>query len=243
MSDECFIAGSSKGSRLDDVRILLVEDQPKMARLLRDGLREERILADVAATGTDGVWMATEHAYDVLVLDVMLPDIDGLEVCRRIRVVDDATPVLMLTALGAVVDRVAGLDAGADDYLVKPFSFEELLARLRALDRRGHTPRPVVLRVGDLSVDLSARRVRRGDTLVSLTAQEFLLLETMARRPGQVLSREQLVHLAWDIAYEPHSNVVDVCVKGLRVRIDRPFGRRSLQTVRGVGYQLVDDQT
>jgi two-component system, OmpR family, response regulator len=223
------------------MRILLVEDQPKLARLLQRGLREEQVHADVAATGEDGVWMATEQPYDVVVLDVMLPDVDGLEVCRRIRAVDDRTPVLMLTALSAVPDRVAGLEAGADDYLVKPFAFDELLARLRALARRGAVRRSAVLAVGDLRLDLSGRRVHRGETEVRLTGQEFALLEAMARRTGEVLSRERLLHLAWDMAYEPHSNVVDVCVKGVRDRIDRPFGRRSLQTVRGLGYRLVAD--
>jgi two-component system OmpR family response regulator len=185
--------------------------------------------------------MATEQPYDVLVLDVMLPDLDGLEVCRRIRAVDDHTPVLMLTALSGVPDRVAGLEAGADDYLVKPFAFDELLARLRALARRGAVRRSEVLAVGDLTLDLATRRVRRGETEVVLTGQELALLEAMARRPGEVLSRDRLLHLAWDVAYEARSNVVDVCVKGLRDRIDRPFGRRSLQTVRGLGYRLVED--
>jgi two-component system, OmpR family, response regulator len=223
------------------MRVLIVEDQEKLARLLQQGLREERITADVATTGADGLWMATEKPYDVLVLDVMLPDLDGLEVCRRIRAVDDRTPVLMLTALGAVSNRVAGLDAGADDYLLKPFAFDELLARLRALARRAGVPRSSVLQVGDLCLDLTTRGVTRGGTDVSLTSQEFALLEAMARRPGEVLTREHLVHLAWDIAYEARSNVVDVCVKGLRDRIDRPFGRRSLETVRGLGYRLVED--
>ena len=223
------------------MRILLVEDQPKLARLLRRGLLEEGVTADLAATGLDGVWLATEHPYDVVVLDVMLPDVDGLEVCRRIRAVDDGTPILMLTALNAVPDRVAGLDAGADDYLVKPFAFAELLARLRALARRGVVRRSDELAVGDLRLDLTGHLVHRGTTEVTLTAQEFALLEAMARRPGEVLSRERLLHLAWDTAYQPRSNVVDVCVKGLRDRIDRPFGRRSLQTVRGLGYRLVED--
>jgi two-component system OmpR family response regulator len=223
------------------MRILLVEDQPKLARLLQQGLREEHVTADVPATGQDGVWRATEQPYDVLVLDVMLPDIDGLEVCRRIRAVDDLTPILMLTALGAVPDRVAGLDAGADDYLLKPFAFDELLARLRARARRGGVTRRRVLRVGDLCLDPHGRRVSRGGRDIPLTGQEFALLEAMARRPGEVLTRERLVHLAWDIAYEARSNVVDVCVKGLRDRIDRPFGRHSLETVRGMGYRLVED--
>jgi two-component system OmpR family response regulator len=220
------------------MRILLVEDEAKLARLLQRGLREEHVVADVTGSGADGVWMAGEHPYDVLVLDVMLPDMDGLEVCRRIRRSDDRTPVLMLTALGAVGDRVAGLDAGADDYLVKPFAFDELLARLRALARRGSVHRARELCVDDLRLDLVSRRVTRGDTEVALTGQEFTLLEAMARRQGEALTREQLLHLAWDIAYEARSNVVDVCVKGLRDRIDRPFGRHTLQTVRGVGYRL-----
>jgi two-component system, OmpR family, response regulator len=226
---------------LGAVRILLVEDEAKLAALLQRGLREEGITADVAATGADGLWQATENLYDVVVLDVMLPDFDGLEVCRRIRAVDPRTPVLMLTAVGTVPDRVAGLGAGADDYLVKPFAFDELLARLRALARRGNAVPQDRLRVGDLLLDLRTRRVSRSGTDIALSTQEFSLLEALARRPGEVLTREQLVHLAWDIAYEARSNVVDVCVKGLRDRIDRPFGRTSLQTVRGIGYRLTED--
>jgi two-component system OmpR family response regulator len=223
------------------MRILLVEDHAKLAGLLRRGLREEGITAEVVGTGADGIWRASEDAYDVLVLDVMLPDLDGLEVCRRLREADVRTPVLMLTAVGSVPDRVAGLEAGADDYLVKPFAFDELLARLRALARRVTVVPTSELRVGDLRLDPRARRVYRADTEIVLTGQEFALLEAMARRPGEVLSREQLVHLAWDLAYEARSNVVDVCVKGLRDRIDRPFGRRSVETVRGLGYRLVED--
>jgi two-component system OmpR family response regulator len=223
------------------MRILLVEDNAKLAALLRRGLLEEGILADVASNGVDGLWRATENHYDVVALDLMLPELDGLEVCRRIRAADVRAPVLMLTAMASVPDRVAGLDAGADDYLVKPFAFDELLARLRALARRGNVARSEELQVGDLLLDLRSRRVFRGDIQVLLTGQEFALLEALARRPGEVLSREQLVHLAWDIAYEARSNVVDVCVKGLRDRIDRPFRRSSLQTVRGLGYRLVED--
>ncbi len=223
------------------MRILLVEDEAKLAALLQRGLREEGIVADVVGTGADGLWRATEHPYDVVVLDLMLPDLDGLEVCRRIRAVDARTPVLMLTAIGSVPDRVAGLEAGADDYLVKPFAFDELLARLRALARRGNVVPGDELRVGDLVLDLRTRRVSRSGAGIDLSTQEFSLLEAMARRPGEVLTREQLVHLAWDIAYEARSNVVDACVKGLRDRIDRPFGRSSLQTVRGIGYRLTED--
>jgi two-component system, OmpR family, response regulator len=223
------------------MRVLLIEDEPKMAALLRRGLREESLLADIAGTGTDGLWEAREHDYDAIILDVMLPDIDGFEVCRQLRQAGVWTPVLMLTARGSVRDRVAGLDAGGDDYLVKPFAFDELLARLRALLRRGPMTCPPVLSVGDLRVDPGSRRVWRGEREIVLTAQEFSLLHAMARRPERVLSREELVHLAWDLAYEQRSNVVDVCVRGLRDRVDRPFGRHSVQTVRGVGYRLSVD--
>ncbi|HEX4686746.1 MAG TPA: response regulator transcription factor [Nocardioides sp.] len=222
------------------MRILLVEDEAKLAALLQRGLREEGITAEIAGTGADALWRATENPYDVVVLDLMLPDTDGLEVCRRIRAGDTRTPVLMLTAVGSVPDRVAGLEAGADDYLVKPFAFDELLARLRALARRGNVVPGDQLRVGDLLLDPRSRAVSRSGVPIELSTQEFALLEALARRPGEVLTREQLVHLAWDIAYEARSNVVDVCVKGLRDRIDRPFGRTSLQTVRGVGYRLTE---
>jgi two-component system OmpR family response regulator len=223
------------------MRVLVIEDEPKMSRLLRRGLAEEGLLTDVAATGEEGAWAAQERDYDALILDLTLPDISGFEVCRRIRSAQVHAPILMLTARSAVTDRVAGLDAGADDYLIKPFSFEELVARVRALLRRGSVPRPTTLSVGDLHLDAAARRVWRGQEEVALTAQEFSLLHTLAMRPGRVLSREQLVHLAWDIGYEQHSNVVDACVRGLRDRVDRPFGRHSVQTVRGVGYRLDED--
>jgi two-component system OmpR family response regulator len=224
------------------VRILLVEDEAKLARLLQRGLREENITADLAGTAAEGLWRAAEHDYDAIVLDVMLPDSDGLDMCRRIRSSDPITPVLMLTALASVPDRVAGLEAGADDYLVKPFAFEELLARLRALTRRQHATPGDELRVGDLVVNVRTRRASRAGLGIELSTQEFALLEALARRPGEVLTRDQLVHLAWDVAYEARSNVVDVCVKGLRARIDKPFGRTTLQTVRGVGYRLTQDQ-
>jgi two-component system, OmpR family, response regulator len=222
------------------MRVLLIEDEPKMARLLRAGLREEGLFADVVGNGADGVWAAQERDYDAVVLDVMLPDISGFDVCRRLRSANVPTPILMLTARSAVGDRVTGLDSGADDYLVKPFAFDELLARLRALLRRPPTATAVLV-VGDLRVDPASRRVWRGDAEVVLTAQEFSLLQAMAAREGQVLSREQLLHLAWDFAYEQRSNVVDVCVHAIRNRVDRPFGRHSLQTVRGVGYRLSSD--
>ena len=220
------------------MRVLVVEDEVKMAGLLRRGLVEEGHAADVAPSGDDALWMAAAVEYDAVVLDGMLPGIDGIEVCRRLREQGVWAPVLMLTARDGVQDRVAGLDAGADDYLAKPFSFAELLARLRALARRGTTERPAVLEVGDLRLDPASRQVWRGDVEVPLSAKEFALLETFMRRPGQVLSRYQLLEHAWDYAYENRSNVVDVYVRYLRDKVDRPFGRDSLETVRGVGYRL-----
>ena len=223
------------------MRILVVEDELKMAALLRRGLAEEGHAVDVAATGDDGVWMAQAADYDAIVLDLMLPGLDGVSVCRRWRENGVWAPVLMLTARDGIEDRVAGLDAGADDYLRKPFSFTELLARLRALARRGTPERPIVLEVGDLKLDPATRQVWRGDTEISLSAKEFALLETFMRRPGDVLSRLQLLEHAWDYAYETRSNVVDVYMRYLREKIDRPFGRESLETVRGAGYRLRKD--
>jgi two-component system, OmpR family, response regulator len=222
------------------MRVLIVEDEIKMASLIRRGLRGEGFAADVAIKGEDALWMAASSGYDAIVLDVMLPGIDGFETCRRLREDGIWAPVLMLTARDAVDDRVAGLDGGADDYLTKPFSFAELLARLRALARRGPIERPAVLEVGDLRLDPAARRVWRGDTEVALSAQEFQLLEAFMRHPGEVLSRYQLLEHAWDYDYENRSNIVDVYVRYLRDKIDRPFGRSSLETVRGAGYRLDD---
>jgi two-component system OmpR family response regulator len=220
------------------MRVLIVEDELKMASLVRRGLTEEGHAADVAATGEDAVWMAQAHPYDAVVLDVMLPGLSGFETCRQLRNAGVWAPVLMLTARDAVDDRVAGLDAGADDYLTKPFSFAELLARLRALARRGSVERPTDLAVGDLRLDPARRRAWRGEQELGLSPKEFALLETFMRRPGQVLSRLQLLEHAWDFAYENRSNVVDVYVRYLREKIDRPFGMDSLETVRGVGYRL-----
>jgi two-component system OmpR family response regulator len=220
------------------MRILVVEDELKMASLIRRGLVEEGHAADVTPKGEDAVWMAEAHPYDVVVLDVMLPGVGGFETCRRLRNAGVWTPVLMLTARDAVDDRVAGLDAGADDYLTKPFSFAELLARLRALARRGGVERPAQLAVGDLVLDPATRRAWRGDTEINLSPKEFALLEAFMRRPGQVLSRLQLLEHAWDFAYENRSNVVDVYVRYLREKIDRSFGTDSIETVRGVGYRL-----
>jgi two-component system OmpR family response regulator len=220
------------------MRVLVVEDELKMAALIRRGLVEEGHGADVAATGEDALWMAQAHPYDAIVLDVMLPRLGGFETCKQLRDVGVWAPVLMLTARDAVEDRVAGLDAGADDYLTKPFSFAELLARLRALARRGSVERPAVVEVGDLRLDPASRRAWRGGAEIQLSPKEFALLETFMRRPGQVLTRLQLLEHAWDFAYENRSNVIDVYVRYLREKIDRPFGTDSIETVRGVGYRL-----
>ena len=212
-----------------------------MAGLIRRGLTSEGLAADVAGTGEDALWMAKAHPYDAIVLDVMLPGLSGFETCRRLRNDGVWAPVLMLTARDSVEDRVAGLDTGADDYLVKPFAFAELLARLRALARRGDSERPSVLEVGDLRLDPATREVERDSTAIELSAKEFALLETFMRRPGEVLSRLHLLEHAWDFAYDNRSNVVDVYVRRLRLRIDKPFGRETLETVRGSGYRLRAD--
>ncbi len=223
------------------MRVLVVEDELRMASLIRRGLVAEGLSADIAGTGEDALWLAGSHDYDAIVLDVMLPGLNGFETCRRLRSNGVWAPVLMLTARDSVEDRVEGLDTGADDYLVKPFAFAELLARLRALVRRGESERPSVLEVGDLQLDPAGRVVRRGVSEILLSAKEFALLETFMRRPGQVLSRLHLLEHAWDFAYENRSNVVDVHVRHLRRKIDEPFGRRSLETVRGAGYRLRAD--
>ena len=220
------------------MRVLVVEDEPRMAALVERVLREEGAAVDVTASGADAVWMAASTPYEVVVLDVMLPDLDGFAVCRELRAQDIWTPVLMLTARDAVADRVAGLDVGADDYLLKPFAVDELLARLRALVRRGAQARPAVLEAGDLRLDPAAGVAWcRGDEL-ALSPKEFAMLEAFMRRPGELLTRDALLGLLWDHAYENRSNVVDVYVRYLREKIDRPYGRTSLVTVRGRGYRL-----
>ena len=220
------------------MRVLVVEDEPRLGQLLVRGLSEEGHPADLAATGEAALWMAAAAPYDAIVLDVMLPGITGFAACRELRSRGVWTPVLMLTARDAIEDRIEGLDMGADDYLIKPFAFSELLARLRALARRVPAERPAELLVGDLRLDPAQHRAWRGDAELELTAKEFVLLEVFMRRPGQALSRVQLLDAAWDIAFESQSNVIDVYVRYLRGKIDRPFGRHSLETVRGVGYRL-----
>jgi two-component system, OmpR family, response regulator len=223
------------------VRVLVVEDDVRMAAAVRRALRESGVIADVAINAGDAMWMVEAAEYDAVVLDVMLPDIDGVEACRRLRASGVWVPIIMLTARDAIEDRVRGLDGGADDYLTKPFSLAELLARLRALARRGAVERPTVLQVGDLRLDPAAREAWRGDTPVELSAREFALLEVFMTRPGQVLSQQQLLDAAWDFGYEHRSNVVEVYVRYLREKIDRPFGVASLETVRGMGYRMRKD--
>ncbi len=220
------------------MRVLVVEDERKLGELLRRGLGEEGYATDLADRGEEALWMAKAVAYDAIVLDVMLPGADGFEICRQMRGSGVWSPVLMLTARDAVDDRVNGLDAGADDYLAKPFAFEELLARLRALTRRAPLERPPVLEIDDLRLDPAAHKAWRGDQELVLSAKEFALLDLFMRRPGITLSRTQLLDGAWDMAFESRSNVIDVYIRYLREKIDRPFGRDSIETIRGVGYRL-----
>src|SRR5829696_6970707 len=224
-----------------NVRVLIVEDEVKLAGIIWRGMRERGLRADVATSGEDALWMAGSTDYAAIVLDVILPGIDGFETCRRLRADGIWTPVLMLTARDAVEDRVAGLDGGADDYLTKPFSFAELSARLRALARRGQKERPAVLEVGELRLDPATMQAWRGDRRIDLSSKEFVLLEAFMRRPGDVLSRLELLEHAWDFGYENRSNVIDVYVRYLREKVDRPFGVKSIETVRGAGYRLRAD--
>jgi two-component system OmpR family response regulator len=220
------------------VRLLIVEDEIRMAALLKRGFEEEGYAVEVAGNGTDALWSATENEYDAVILDVMLPGLGGIEVCRRLRERNRWAPVIMVTARDAVIDRVDGLDAGADDYLVKPFSFAELAARVRALVRRGTHERPRLLEVGTLRLDPLRRQVWRDGTEVALTRREFALLELLMRRCGEVLTRTVILEHVWDFAYDPGSNVVDQYIAYLRAKVDRAFGRHDIETLRGVGYRL-----
>ncbi len=224
------------------MRVLVVEDEPRMSRLLKRGLEEEGHAVDIAADGPEGLWMATENSYAAIVLDVMLPGFDGFELCRKLRAAGMWVPVLMLTARDAVGDRVRGLDAGADDYLVKPFSLLELAARLRALARRDDRVRPAVLAVGDLRLDPATKQAWRETSEVQLSPKEFSLLELFLRHPGTVLTRSQILEAVWDFAYDGGSNVVDQYVAYLRRKVDNPFGRHDIETVRGMGYRLRQPQ-
>ncbi|ANY10360.1 response regulator transcription factor [Pseudonocardia sp. HH130630-07] len=220
------------------MRALLVDDDRRLTELLHRGLAGEGFAVDVAHDGRDGLWLAGEHAYDVIVLDVMLPRLNGYTVCARLRAAENWTPVLMLTAKDGVHDEAEALDTGADDYLAKPFSYVVLLARLRALVRRGAPARPVALVVGDLTLEPAGRRCRRGDVAIPLTPKEFAVLHGLARRPGEIVSKQELIERAWDFAYTGDPNIVEVYVSALRRKIDAPFGRSSLVTVRGAGYRL-----
>jgi two-component system, OmpR family, response regulator len=230
-----------RGAMIEGMRVLVVEDDVRMAAALRRGLHAEGLVVDIASDGGEAIRRVRGGGFDVVVLDVMLPDVDGFETCRRLRAHGVWAPIIMLTARDAVEDRVRGLDSGADDYLTKPFSLAELLARLRALVRRGQVERPALLEVGQLRLDPATREVWRGDVEIELSAREFALFETFMRRPGQVLSHTQLLDAAWDLGYEHRSNVVEVYVRYLREKIDRPFGVTSLETVRGMGYRLRKD--
>jgi two-component system OmpR family response regulator len=220
------------------MRLLVVEDDVKLARALERGLQREGYAVDIADTGDDALSQASDNEYDAVVLDVMLPGRDGFSVCRAMRRNERWAPVLMLTARDQVSDRIRGLDAGADDYLVKPFDFGELLARLRALIRRGPSERPPVLEVGDLRIDPAARVVTRAGREIELTVREFALLHFLARRAGEVVSREQLLEHVWDNAEEGSTNVVDVYVGYLRNKVERPFRGKIIRTVRGIGFML-----
>jgi two-component system OmpR family response regulator len=233
--------GSSRWATLAGMRVLVVEDDPKLGPVLVRGLATDAIAADLVTTGKQAIVRAGATDYTVIVLDVMLPDLDGFQVCRALRADKTFAPVLMLTARDAIDDRVQGLDSGADDYLVKPFSFVELLARVRAMSRRGPIERAVVLEVGDLRLDSARHQVWRGDTPVDLSRKEYAILEALMRHPGDVLSRFDLLEQVWGYEYENRSNIVEVYIRYLREKIDRPFHRQTLQTVRGVGYRVCAD--
>jgi two-component system OmpR family response regulator len=223
------------------MRVLVVDDEKRLARTLRAGLVAEGFAVDVAHDGTDGLWLARENDYDAIVLDLMLPGINGYQVCATLRAEQDWTPILMLTAKDGEWDQVEGLDTGADDYLTKPYSFPVLVARLRAVARRGARERPTQLEAGDIRLDPAARRVWRGDTELDLTAREFSLLAFMARHKGDVVSKRQILEAVWDVDFAGDPNIVEVYIRHLRNKLDRPFGREAIQTLRGAGYRLVSN--
>ena len=220
------------------MRVLVVEDEKRLAEGLKRGLEAEGFAVDVASTGTDGLWLATENDYSVILHDIMLPGMSGYRVCERLRADQNWTPVLMLTAKDGEWDQVEALDTGADDYLTKPFSFAILLARIRALIRRGQSERPAVLEAGDIRVDPSTRQVRRGETVVDVTAREFAVLEYLMRRKGDVVSKRDIIDNVWDGDFDGEQNIVEVYVGHLRNKLDRPFGRNAIETLRGAGYRL-----
>ncbi|GIF47286.1 two-component system OmpR family response regulator [Asanoa ferruginea] len=223
------------------MRILLVEDEVALAEMVREGLTGEGFAVDVMHTGPDGLWAATEHPYDVVVLDIMLPGMSGYEVSRQLRAREVWTPILMLTAKDGEYDQADALDLGADDYLTKPFSFVVLVARLRALTRRGAPARPTVLTAGDLSVDPARRRVTRGNDEITVTSREFALLEFLMRHRGDVVSKTAIIENVWDMNFDGDQNIVEVYVRYLRRKIDLPYGKAAIETVRGTGYRLAAD--
>jgi two-component system OmpR family response regulator len=229
------ILGAAEGSTM---RVLVVEDEQRLAAGLRNGLEAEGFAVDVALNGTDGLWMAEEHPYDVIVLDIMLPGINGYKLCKTLRERRNWTPILMLTAKEGEWDEVEGLDTGADDYLTKPFSYAVLVARLRALLRRGARERPAVLAAGDLRLDPAARRAWRGEQEVELTARELALLEFLLRRRGEVVGKREIIAHVWDDDFEGDPNIVEVYIRRLRLKLDRPFDREAIETIRGTGYRL-----
>lgn len=242
MSERPLQAGFRSPDDDATVRLLVVEDETRLAAALRRGLEVEGFAVDVASDGREGEWMATEQPYDAIVLDIMLPGLNGYQVCGRLRDNGVWTPILMLTAKDGEYDEAEALDTGADDFLSKPFSFVVLVARLRALLRRGGTARPVVLRCGDLSLDPGSRRCFRAETPVELTTRELAVLEYLLRRAGEVVSKGEILGHVWDLGFEGDPNVVEVHVSSLRRKVDRPWARASIETVRGAGYRLVDDR-
>jgi DNA-binding response OmpR family regulator len=221
------------------MRILVVEDDPRLAATMRRGLEAEGFAVDNAADGEEGSWLASECDYDAIVLDIMLPKLNGYQLCARLRERGDWTPILMLTAKDGELDEAEALDTGADDYLTKPFSYVVLVAHLRALIRRGSSERPTVLAVGDLEIDPAARQCSRGGVAIELTAKELAIVEYLARRSGEVISKAELLEHAWDFSYDGDPRVIEVHISNIRRKIDRPFGATSLITVRGSGYRLV----
>ena len=223
------------------MRVLVVDDEVRLARSLRVGLEAEGFAVDLAHDGTDGLWLARENEYDAIVLDLLLPGINGYKICEALRVEKDWTPILMLTAKDGEWDQVEGLDTGADDYLTKPFSFPVLVARLRAVARRGARERPTQLEVGDIRLDPAARRVWRGEVEVVLTAREFSLLAFLVRHRGDVVPKRHILEAVWGFDFEGDPNIIEVYIRHLRNKIDRPFGRDAIQTLRGAGYRLASD--
>ncbi|ORM31910.1 response regulator transcription factor [Williamsia sp. 1135] len=223
------------------MRVLVVDDEAGLLRAIAAGLEAEGFAVDTATNGTDGLWLAQENDYAVIVLDIMLPGMNGYQICAQLRSAQNWTPVIMLTAKDGDLDQVEALDTGADDYLTKPFSFPVLLARLRALIRRGGGERPTVLTVGDLAIDPAAKRVSRGATAIELTAREFSVLEFLVSKKGAVVSKSEILGAVWDFDFDGDPNIVEVYIRHLRNKVDRPFGRSSIETMRGAGYRVVDD--